>query len=137
MDPTTVETPEDSLAPVAPAGRKTLKVHLTPEQAAQVKSDAHKHELSQSEYARFRLLGETLYKLPDATKLEAVARQLAGIGANINQGQKAINEAKAAGVLNDEQFNAMYKIYAEARRIWLEPLDELKAEFAKLRPTER
>lgn len=131
----------DLIAPEAPEGQPaatarkthTLKIHLTPDQAAAVKSAAHKHELSQSEFGRFRILGQTSYKLPDATKLEAICRVLAGIGANLNQCQHAINVGNQDGTLSSSQFDAMYKAVAEGRRIWIEPLDELRAELGKLK----
>lgn len=133
MTPIAPEAPEGQTA-LAALKTKTLKINLTPDQAAAVKTAAHKHELSQSEYCRFQILGQTSYKLPDATKLEAICRQLSGIGTNLNQCQEAINEAKDDGTLNGNQFDAMYKAIAEGRRLWLDPLDELKAELAKLKP---
>ncbi len=132
MDPITPETPADPVAPVA-LKSKTLKIHLTPAQDARVKSMAHKHELSKSEFGRLRLLDETDHSLPDASKLEDIARKLAGIANNINQNTAATNAAQKSGTLNSKQFAAMHKVFTDSLEAWAEPLDELRAELQKFK----
>jgi hypothetical protein len=109
-------------------------MRLTQDDAQRLKTWAHESELSQADYARFMIFGRTTYAPPNASKLEAIARQLGGIATNINQCQKSINEAQANGSLNAAQFEAMHKAIAEGRKQWSEPLYELRGELKKLKP---
>ncbi len=129
MDPKDPETPLD---PVARRPRQ-FKMRLTEDEANQLKTTAHKHELTQADYVRKVVFGNTAHGLPNATKLQDIAAKLAGIGNNINQAMAAVKTAQKDGTLNADQFDAMYKIIAEARRIWLEPLGELRGQLGKLK----
>lgn len=137
MDPLTPAGPLDA-APVAPAGQPakphTFKMRLTPDQADKLKSWAHENELSQADYVRFMVFARTTYAPPNASKLEAICRQLSGIATNINQAQKAINEANQSGTLTPVQFEQLGRVLIESRRLWADPLDELRDELKKIRP---
>ena len=113
---------------------RTFKMRLHEHEDAELKTRAHKHELSKAELVRLLVFGQTAYTVPDASKLEDICRQLAGIGSNINQAQKAINEARNAGTLTDAQFRAMHTALEHGREAWAEPLAELKSELGKLKP---
>ncbi len=127
----------DPLTPAYPPGQQprkthTFKMRLTPDDAASLKSWAHENELSQADFVRFMVFGRTTFAPPNASKLQNIATKLVGIGNNLNQCQRAINEARNSGTLTTAQFEAMHGAIVEGRKLWLEPLVELRAEFRKL-----
>lgn len=129
------KTPEFPLAHVARRPRQ-FKMRLTEDEATKLKTTAHTHELTQADYVRKVVFGATAHSLPDASKLEAIARQLAGIAANLNQCQHAINSAQQSDKLTANQFRAMHEAIAQGRKLWAAPLEELRLELRKLRTAE-
>lgn len=110
-----------------------FKMRLTADEATKLKATAHKHELTQADFVRFLAFGQTAYGLPDASKLQAICQQLAGIANNLNQCQHSINTAHSSGKLTGNQFAAMHKAIAQGLDAWAVPLDELKSEMRKLK----
>ena len=128
MNPIAPETPPGH----QPAKTRTFKMRLSHDDAAKLKSWAHENELSQADFVRFMVFGRTTFAPPNASKLQNIATKLVGIGNNLNECQRAINEARNSGTLTTAQFEAMHGAIVEGRKLWLEPLVELRAEFRKL-----
>lgn len=125
--------PQTSQAPQR--RNRTFKMRLTNSEADQLKSLAHSRELSQADFGRLMLLGQAAYSLQDSSKLETIARQLVGIGTNLNQAQKSIHEAQISGTLSASQFAAMHRAIAAGHKVWSDPLAELRHVLKKIRPT--
>lgn len=136
MDHISNQTPQ-GLPGHKPRRSRIFKMRVTEDEAEKIKSAAHENELSQADFGRFMIFGRTQFAPPNSSKLEAVARQLAGIANNLNQCQKSINEAQASGTLTPAQFEAMHKAVRDGLEAWSEPLNELRAELKKLRPADK
>ena len=131
MEPTTPQNHD----PIRTKRPRQFKMRLTEHEADQLKKRAHAHELSQADFVRILTFGQTEdYNLPDTGKLQAIYQQLAGIATNLNQAQHSINVAQQEGKLTADQLAAMYKAIAEGRRLWTEPLNELRGQLSKLKP---
>lgn len=136
MDPQSPQPSEATQPLPSPQKRnRVFKMRLTDAEANQLKSLAHARELSQAEFGRLMVLGHTAHSVPNAGKLEAIARQLAGIAGNLNQCQRAINSAQQSGALSQPQFAAMYQAITEGHKVWSAPLGELRQELKKLKPS--
>ena len=120
---------------LGPHRTHNFKMRLTPGEAERIKNRAGDHRLSQADYVRILVFGQaTEYGLPSAPSLRKIAQQLTGIGNNLNQCQRSINEAQARGTLSAEQFAAMHRAISQGREAWAEPLSELRGQLNKLRP---
>lgn len=108
------------------ARKKTFKMRLSEAEHAQLTDVAIEHGMPMADIVRILTLGpEAADRLPSRDLLKQILRQLTGISTNLNQAQKAINEASKADILNEAQVAEMYKAIAVGHKNWVEPKDQL------------
>ena len=71
-----------------------IKIRLTASEKAIIQDIARKHRTTSADLIRYQVLGKNrVRKLPDRDLLMQIFRQASGIGTNINQISKHLNEA--------------------------------------------
>ena len=102
-----------------------FKIWLTPQEAEILRNQAHNQRVSKADYARFLIFGPgSCKRLPSAPELKKISYLLANISNNLNQCQHSLNSGKQNGVLDTEQFKAMFEAIAAGHNSWSKPLQE-------------
>lgn len=74
--------------------KEEIKIRLTHQEKSIIQDIARKHRTSCADLIRYQVLGKNrVRKLPDRDLLTQIFRQASGIGTNINQIAKHLNEA--------------------------------------------
>jgi hypothetical protein len=111
-----------------------FKMRLSNEDYTWLKNHAHEHQISMADFARFQIFGGTSYRLPSALTLQTICQKLAGIANNLNQCQKVINQSFKTGKINADVCQEMFYAIASGKKIWAEPLEDMREEIAMLKP---
>lgn len=117
----------DSATDEAENKKSVFKMRLTPEQLSTLHARARHYGLSTADLVRFTMLGpDSCNSYPCKEQLVGIERELARWGNNLNQAQKAANEASKAGILSLGDLKKINSNLAAVRRL----RRELKAQIS-------
>lgn len=110
-----------------------IKIRVTPEQKAALKTRSDTHGVSVSDFVRFLVLDpDSLRKFPDRDLMVQLIAQLRGIGTNINQYQTALNEGLLNGSVEFADFQRMQAAILDGVTSWGEHHDQLNAMIKRM-----
>ena len=92
----------------------TITIRCTVDERDKIKSRAESHSLSLSDFILRSALGK---KIVVINGLDEVVRQMKGIGNNINQLARAVNEGRIKAVNFDAVHRDLYALYGQIGKL--------------------
>lgn len=111
-----------------------IKIRLTASEKATIQDIARKHRTTSADLIRYQVLGKNrVRKLPDRDLLAQIFRQASGIGTNINQISKNLNESvnKNEHNLTEETVVKLQSDLSQYQKSHAEIIELLKSSLGK------
>lgn len=111
---------------------KQFKIRVSSEEMTKLKTMAAEHKISAADFVRVGIFGpKYTNRMPDRDIMLSILKQITGIGNNINQTQKSVNEAAKSGILSEAQFASMHQVLRGWQNEWKSMRLEMREQFGR------